>query len=55
MSKRCFECRSGDHPNYDDDVEMVTIIDPETKKVYKRGYPCSEHYAMYADDGYILR
>jgi len=54
MKKQCFECRDGEHDNYDDNVELVTIKDPDTKKIVKRGYLCGEHQTMYLDDGYEL-
>lgn len=51
---KCFECRGGEHEDYDDDVQMVYIRDPSTKKVITRGRMCSEHRCMYGDDGYIV-
>lgn len=52
MTKRCVECRAGCHDNYDDNVLLCKIVDPDTRKMYKRGYLCSEHRTAFADDGY---
>lgn len=52
MTKRCIECRAGCHDNYDDNVLLCKIVDPDTRKMYKRGYLCSEHRTAFADDGY---
>lgn len=52
--KRCADCRNGEHDNYDDDVKLVVIRDPDTKKLVKRAYECGEHREMYATDGYEL-
>jgi len=51
----CFECRGGEHEDYDDDIKMVVVIDPETKKIYRRGKMCGEHRCMYEDDGYTVK
>lgn len=53
--KRCADCRDGEHPNYDDNVDMVTVKDPESKKIIKRSYMCNEHVFMYLDDGYEVK
>jgi len=52
---RCADCRNGDHPDYDDDVRLVYMRDPETKKIVKRAYLCKEHRDMYLDDGYEVK
>jgi hypothetical protein len=51
-NKQCADCRDGDHENYDDDVVLVFVRDPETKKLHKRSYMCHEHRCAYRDDGY---
>ena len=53
-TKRCADCRDGDHDNYDDNVALVFVRDPETKKMIKRANLCGEHRQMYADDGYEI-
>lgn len=50
--KRCADCRDGEHPNYDDDVRLVVVRDPDTKKLVKRSYMCELHRTQYMDDGY---
>ena len=54
MEKRCADCRSGEHENYDDDVMLVVVRDPDTKKLVRRSYMCGEHRGAYLDDGYEL-
>lgn len=52
IEKRCAECRDGDHANYDNDVRLVVVRDPETKRLAKRANLCGEHRAAYRSDGY---
>ena len=52
MSKQCAECRDGEHDNITEDVQLVTVRDPETKKLVKRAYLCSDHRECHLDDGY---
>jgi hypothetical protein len=54
MAWRCFECALGEHDNYDDDVRLVGIRDPDTGRLYRRARMCREHREMYAQDGYIV-
>lgn len=51
-AKPCAECRDGEHANYDDDVRLAIVRDPETKKIVKRAYLCGEHRAARRSDGY---
>ena len=51
---RCFECRNGEHEDFDDDVRMTLVRDPDTHKVYRRGYLCSEHRGVFESDGFIV-
>lgn len=53
--KRCCECRKGDHPNYDNDVRLCFVRDPQTKKMQLRGYLCSEHREAALTDGYDVQ
>jgi len=53
--KRCADCRDGCHANYDKDIKLVTVRDPETNKMVKRAYLCNEHRNMYEMDGYIVK
>jgi hypothetical protein len=55
MKKRCADCRDGEHENYDDDVRLVYVKDPETGKIVRRAYICAGHRQAYHDDGYIVR
>jgi len=50
--KQCADCRDGEHDNYDDDVRLVYVRDPDTNKLVKRSYMCGEHVEMYLKDGY---
>lgn len=50
----CCDCRNGEHSNYDNDVQLVVIKDPDTNKIIRRGYMCERHRIAYSDDGYIL-
>lgn len=50
--KRCADCRDGEHENYDNDVCLVYVRDPDTKKMVKRSYMCFEHRGQYRDDGF---
>ena len=49
--KQCCECRDGEHENLTDDVKLVTVRDPDTKKLVKRGYLCSDHIECYLLEG----
>lgn len=53
-TNQCCDCRNGDHENYDNDIILVVIKDPETGKLVKRGRLCGEHRAMYRTDGYSV-
>jgi hypothetical protein len=54
--RRCADCRDGEHDNYDDDVRLVVVRNPDTNRLVKRAYMCKEHRTMYGDevsgDGY---
>ena len=52
--KQCADCRDGEHKNYDDDIKLTILRDPNTKKLTKRAYMCKVHREMYADDGYEI-
>ena len=54
MTTRCAECRDGEHENYDDDVRLCVLRDPETRKIVKRAYLCSEHRVANDDDGFEI-
>lgn len=51
-ARQCFECRNGEHSNYDEDVRLTTIRDG--KKIAMRGYVCLSHRTAFEDDGYSL-
>lgn len=54
---KCFECRMGEHADFDDDIKLVEIryADEPTGKFVKRAKMCAEHRDMFADDGYDVR
>jgi hypothetical protein len=53
--RRCADCRDGEHDNITEDVRLFRVVDPETGKMLKRAYLCSEHVSMYLDDGYEVK
>lgn len=52
--KRCNDCRDGEHDNYDNNVILTIVRDPETGAFVKRAYLCDMHSEMYLDDGYTV-
>jgi hypothetical protein len=52
--KRCADCRLGEHENYDDDIQLVVVRDPEAGRILKRANLCEEHREMYHSDGYRI-
>jgi hypothetical protein len=55
MSKQCADCRDGEHENYDDDVKLVMVKEPDERQFLKRAYMCNEHREMYVSDGYVVK
>ena len=54
--KHCADCRDGEHDNYDDDVRLVMVRDPdENNKLIKRSNMCDAHQNQYLDDGYTVK
>jgi hypothetical protein len=54
MGRQCCDCRDGEHDNYDEDVRLVVVRDPDTGRILKRAYLCGDHRAMYRADGYVV-
>ena len=54
QSNICFECRDGEHENYDDLVKTTIVRNPETKRIEKIIDLCDHHREMYLQDGYIV-
>lgn len=53
MAHKCADCRDGER---DEDAKGLFIVrDPETGRMVKRAYLCSEHEEMYASDGYEVK
>lgn len=52
---QCADCRNGEHGDYDDDIELVYVRDPDTNRMVRRGKMCSQHREIYAADGYEVR
>ncbi len=49
----CFSCVRGEI--YDCEGEGPYIVrNPEGGRIEGKGYLCEEHYAMYADDGFLI-
>jgi len=53
--KQCFQCRNGEHENYDDDVRLFVISDPDKQERTKRGYLCGQHQMMAMEDGWNIK
>lgn len=51
---RCCDCFAGEHNNYDDDVILVKVLEPNGRKLFKRAFLCGDHRQMYFDDGYLI-
>ncbi len=51
----CNDCKDGEHENYDNNLELVIVRDPETKRWVKRAWLCKEHRDMYGADGYEVK
>jgi hypothetical protein len=52
VGKRCCECRSSEHPDYDDLLGLCIVKDPDTNKIVQRGYLCLGHVEIRTMDGY---
>lgn len=52
---RCFECWNGEHEDYDDNIKFVVVYDPDSNKMYQKGYICQSHIEKYLQDGYIVK
>jgi len=53
--RQCADCRDGEHDNYDDELKLVIIRDPDMPgRMVKRAYLCEHHREMYAEDGYAV-
>lgn len=56
MESRCADCRDGEHENYDDNIQLVIVRDPDQPRGFvKRAYMCKTHREQYLDDGYTLK
>lgn len=53
-TKRCSDCRDGEHDNLDDNVKLVVVRDPDKRGFVKRAYLCENHRRIHEEDGYIL-
>jgi hypothetical protein len=51
-TRQCADCRNGEHENYDDNIVLTIVRDPDTKKIIRRAYMCSQHRILWNDDGY---
>lgn len=49
--KRCAECRNGEHDNYNDNVRLVVVKNPDGGRV-RRLLMCEDHVTACLDDGY---
>ena len=52
--RNCCECQKGEHPNYDEEVRLLMVREPDTGRLVLRGYICGEHAEAFAQDGYTV-
>lgn len=52
MNHECAECRNGEIRYSGPDVKLVLVRDPDTKKLYRREYVCSDHLDVLLVDGW---
>ena len=52
MNKQCAECRNGEHDNYDNNICLTVVRDPDTNRIVMRAYLCEEHRESKMDDVY---
>jgi len=52
--KRCADCREGEHENYDENIKLVVVRDPNTNHLVRRAYMCELHREAWTDDGYTI-
>jgi len=50
--KHCAECRNAEHTNFDEDVRLTIVRNPDTNRIYRRAYMCNEHREMYHMDDF---
>ncbi len=53
-AKQCFECMAGEHENLDDDVNLVSIVDPDGNERTVRRNLCNSHVNTRLEDGYTI-
>ena len=54
MKNNCSECASGEHEDYTEQTDVVTIKDPDGVQKTRRMHLCLDHQACMIDDGYKL-
>lgn len=52
MAKQCKKCWEGEHENYDEDIRLTAVFEPDTGRQVARCNMCGEHRAAYHFDGY---
>jgi hypothetical protein len=53
IKRFCYECKLGEHDNYDDDVKRCRVFESDTGDLkYVCVYLCCEHRQALIDDGY---
>ena len=55
MTEQCYECELGEHENYDNDVELVYVFNPDDGHIKMKTHLCGEHRQALIDDGYNIR
>ena len=51
---KCFECKRGEHEDEDENYTKVLVRDPNTHKIYGRGFVCAHHFSILEEDGYLI-
>jgi len=54
MSNQCGECKDEGHPDYDEDVRLVVVRDPDDSSYNVRVKLCLKHRKMCTADGFQL-
>lgn len=51
----CKECRDGEHEDYDFEIKLCTVRDPDGLNPTRRMKLCSEHRSVFEMDGYEVK
>lgn len=54
LGDKCCECRAGEHADLAPGARLCVVKDPDTGRVFKRGWLCPEHVYAMNYDGYLV-